>query len=405
MLAHGTSASDPRRPSVLVVDDERGPRESLRMVLQPRNLVFLAASGDEALEILGRASIDVVTIDLNMPGMKGDELMRRIRQEHPGVEIIIVTGYGSVASATEGIRYAICDYIQKPFDVIEVVGAVARAAERQRHRRDLSAFLERLTSLLGGREEVRTLLAELDRSPRLEGRLARLLDLAAPGAGGVDRATVIALLEGLAESVELRAKALAGHARRVAFYAGILAERLGLPHELQEAIRVGALLHDLGKLGLRPEVASRAELPRTPEEAERLRSHGVRGSWLVEPLGLSGETLSAIRHHHERWDGHGPDGLRGEDVPLPARIVAVADAFDLEVHGRLADHARGTSEALTAFEARAGAELDPELTKELARAGSLEGDFHLGLLAESVGRGREATESAAPSAKRGEVGA
>ena len=105
------------RATVLVVDDERGPRESLRMILAPNHRVLQAASGVEALEILGTNHIDLVTLDLNMPGIKGEELMRTIRGEYPHVEIIIITGCGSLESATEGIRSGICDYLLKPFDV------------------------------------------------------------------------------------------------------------------------------------------------------------------------------------------------------------------------------------------------------------------------------------------------
>ena len=107
------------------MDDERGPRESLRMILAPNHEVLQASSGAEALEILGTQHVDLVTLDLNMPGMKGQDLMRTIRSEYPQVEIIIITGCGSLESATEGIRSGICDYLQKPFDVVQVTASVA----------------------------------------------------------------------------------------------------------------------------------------------------------------------------------------------------------------------------------------------------------------------------------------
>jgi DNA-binding NtrC family response regulator len=105
---------NPGPARILVVDDERGPRESLRMILTPHHEVRLARSGSQALGILGGEPVDVVTLDLNMPGLGGQELMRSIHHEFPHVEIIVITGCGTLESAAEGIRYGICDYLQKP---------------------------------------------------------------------------------------------------------------------------------------------------------------------------------------------------------------------------------------------------------------------------------------------------
>ena len=122
------SAPNPgRRAQILVVDDERGPRESLRMILSGSHDVTTADEGAEALEILRTESIDLVTVDLNMPGMKGDELMRTVRSEFPQTEIIIITGCGSVETAVEGIRHGVFDYLTKPFDVVQVTASVERA--------------------------------------------------------------------------------------------------------------------------------------------------------------------------------------------------------------------------------------------------------------------------------------
>ena len=120
---------NPTRATVLVVDDERGPRESLRMILSPSYEVRLASSGAEALEVLHTTPVDVVTLDLAMPGLRGQELMRAIRLDFPDVEVIVITGHGSLESATEAIRHGICDYLQKPFDVVQVTAAVVQPVE------------------------------------------------------------------------------------------------------------------------------------------------------------------------------------------------------------------------------------------------------------------------------------
>ena len=126
MIVTRITETEPRRPRVLVVDDELGPRESLRMILRPTYEVATAADGSEALEVLRTMPVDLVTLDLNMPGIQGEELMRVIRREFPRVELIVITGYGSVDSAVEALRFGICDYIQKPFDVVKVLTAVGR---------------------------------------------------------------------------------------------------------------------------------------------------------------------------------------------------------------------------------------------------------------------------------------
>ena len=142
---HSVHAGDPR---ILIVDDGRGPRESLRMILSSNYDVSIAENGAEALELLRTDTIDLVTVDLNMPGMKGDELMRTIRAEFPQTEIIIITGCGSIETAVEGIRHGVFDYLTKPFDVVQVSASVERALERRQSRTRMVSFLEDISHIL-----------------------------------------------------------------------------------------------------------------------------------------------------------------------------------------------------------------------------------------------------------------
>jgi DNA-binding NtrC family response regulator len=142
------AGSDPR-PTVLIVDDERGPRESLRILLEPAHRVVPCARGSEALEILRAEPVDLVTLDLRMPGMRGEELMRRVRDEFPDIEIIVITGCGSAEGAAEAARHGICDYLQKPFDAARVAAAVAKAAARRAARARLACFPEELGRVVG----------------------------------------------------------------------------------------------------------------------------------------------------------------------------------------------------------------------------------------------------------------
>jgi len=152
------------RATVVIADDERGPRESLRMILAPNYRVLQASNGVEALEILGTNHVDLVTLDLNMPGIKGRELMRTVRSEHPHVEIIVITGCGSLESAVEGIRSGICDYLQKPFDVVQVLASVLRALSRQRARTRLGSFLKEFGGVVGRDRDAHAILDDVQRS-------------------------------------------------------------------------------------------------------------------------------------------------------------------------------------------------------------------------------------------------
>ena len=354
--------ADPRT-TVLIVDDEPGPRESLRMILEPAHRVLQSSRGSEALEILRTRRIDVATLDLHMPGMRGDELMRAVRREFPSVEIIVITGCGSVESAAEAVRLGISDYLQKPFDVVQVTAAVARAVARRTARARLTRFLEELGRAVGRDREARAILDDVHASRSLRARLGETFE-----AGGDARSAAGArsfeFLELLAETIETKDRFMRGHARRVAFYTGLLAERLGLAPEEREGLRVSAFLHDLGKVGVPTDLLLR---PGALEPGERriVEQHPVIGARLLAPLDLPSGTSLALRHHHEWWDGSGyPDGIAGERIPLVARIIGVADAFDAMTCDRPYRRALPRQVVVAELRRFAGIQFDPDIAKE-----------------------------------------
>ncbi len=353
------------RATILVIDDERGPRESLRMILKTSHEVLSASSGAEALEILRTHTVDLVTLDLNMPGLRGDELMRTLRRDFPGVEIIIITGWGTVDSACEAVRYGIADYIQKPFDVVQVSAAVTRAVLRQIGRRRMVGFLSSLGNTVGRERQVADILSDLDSSPYLHGRLQSAIDEASRR---VDRAGEplrhIQMLEVLAETIEAKDLFMVGHARRVAWYSGLLADRLCLSSEEREHIRIAAFLHDVGKVGVPEELLAKPG-PLDSEELDVVQAHSEVGARIVDPLVLGGGVSETIRHHHERFDGRGyPDGLAGEDIPLAARVVQLADVFDAMTSERPYRPARSVEKTVLEIRDCAGSQFDPDLAKE-----------------------------------------
>ncbi len=357
------------RETILVVDDERGPRESLRMILSPSFRVLAAGSAIDALAILRRERVDIVTVDLNMPGMGGQDLLRRVHEEFPNIEVVVITGCATVESAAESVRIGICDYLEKPFDVVKVGAAIARAVSRQRARGGLRSFLEQLGSVVGREQDAAAILHEVERSQKLRGRLSQLLsergDDEAARAQAEELRTVD-FLEVLAETIETKGRFMRGHARRVSFYAGLLAERVGLFGKEQEQVRIAAFLHDLGKVGVPSDLLLR-EGALDPNERKIVEQHPVIGARLVRPLLLQSDLTLAIQHHHEWWDGTGyPDGLSGQEIPYPARIVAVTDAFDAMSCDRPYRRALRREVVLGELRRFAGVQFDPHLAKEFA---------------------------------------
>ncbi|RIL06561.1 MAG: hypothetical protein DCC71_06155 [Proteobacteria bacterium] len=394
---------NPARATVLVVDDERGPRESLRMILSPSYDVRLASSGAEALEALHTTPVDVVTLDLAMPGLRGQELMRAIRLDFPDVEVIVITGHGTLDSATEAIRHGICDYLQKPFDVVQVTAAVYRALSRRRGRRRLVSFLEELAEVVGRDVHVADILDQVETDSGVRTRLGELLarsaqDFTPPPA---EPERTLPFFEVLADTIESQDPCMRGHARRTAFYASLLADRLCLSAAEKRQARLAAFLHDIGKIGVPSSLLSR-EGPLDASERDTVARHPEVGARLIAPLGVSAGLVAAVRHHHERWDGTGyPDRLAGDSIPLVARIVQIADAFDAMTGGRPDRPALDRSTALRELARCAGTQFDPTLVKEFAVvAEGTSSEVDLDLVADLVASTRAGSESAVPSARR-----
>ena len=227
-----------------------------------------------------------MTLDLNMPGIQGEELMRVIRREFPRVEVIVITGYGSVESAVEALRFGICDYIQKPFDVVKVLTAVGAGSATRARRRSRTGFLERLGGLLGRAEEVQSILENVERSPRMQRRYRRH-DGRARTTLRARRRTASAAHVDLPRGARRDDRGAARvHARPRA--AGLVlrrpAQRPPLPrHREQEHVRMAGFLHDVGKVGVPSELLARAGAL-DPQERRAVERHPVIGVGLVDPL-------------------------------------------------------------------------------------------------------------------------
>jgi len=223
---------------------------------------------------------------------------------------------------------------------------------------------------VGRDRDAHMILDDVQRSQKLKGRLGGLLH----DRGRVDAETAfldpphtIDFLEVLAETIETKDRFMRGHARRVAFYASLLADRLCLSAEDQARVRIAAFLHDIGKVGVPMDLLLREG---ALEQAERevIEQHPEIGSRLLKPLDIPSSVATAIRHHHEWWDGTGyPDGLSGEDIPLIGRIIAVTDAFDTMSCNRPYRAALDRSAICGELRRFSGVQFDPDLVKEFLR--------------------------------------
>ncbi len=143
--------------SILIVDDEVGPRESLRMILKPMYEVHTAENGQEAINFISQKKVDLVTLDLRMPGLSGIEVLQEIKKLQPDIEVIIVTGYGTLSNAQEAIRFGAGDFISKPFNVADIIAIVSKAFERRSYNMKIRGLIEKvrgLRSSLGENKEI-----------------------------------------------------------------------------------------------------------------------------------------------------------------------------------------------------------------------------------------------------------
>ena len=267
--------------TILIVDGEDISRRVLKAMLRtgPYRLIE-AARPKEALGLIETEEVDLILIDLVMPEMNGAELCRRIKSNRKNqfVPILMLTNVGGSANEIEGIAAGADEFLTKPLHP-EVVRTRVRAMLRNK------AAIDSL-------EEAETILFAL------------------------------------AQAVEARDEYTSNHCQRLADYSVGLGHALGLRENELIALHRGGFLHDIGKISI-PDAILFKQGPLTDEEWRVMRSHTIKGEAICQPMKTLAPVLPIIRHHHERWDGTGyPDGLKGEGIPLLARILQIADVYD-----------------------------------------------------------------------------
>lgn len=322
--------------TILVVDDERSVRNILERYLSQMGYSCVTAeSGSEALEKLQKYSCALALCDIKMPGMDGIELLKRIKEYDEDIAVVMVTAVGKRETAVEAMREGAYDYLIKPLHLEEVLISVQRALENRRltlERKDYQQNLER---------KVRERTKELEQKHQ---ELQRLF---------------ISAIESIVLVLQAKDEDTEDHSRRVSTYATTIARRLSLPDEEVENIRLAGVLHDIGKVGTSESILNKpGEL--TDEEGSQIRSHPLIAASILEPIAPLKGIIPYIRHVHEAYNGRGyPDGLKGEEIPLGARIITVADAFDAMTSPRPYRPAWDTDAVLAHLKEEAGKQFDP----------------------------------------------
>jgi putative nucleotidyltransferase with HDIG domain len=343
------------KPTVLVIDDEAGPRDALKVILRPFFNVQSAENASAALDILSRHPIDLITLDQKLPDRHGMDLLQEIKHAHVDTEVIIVTGYGSLKSAMDGIRYGAAGYLLKPFNVTELITLVNQTLEKKRRLDFIRAFFQSSSALWGSEQE------SAHAWQTLQSGYAALV--AGTQGGTQVSAKDFEWLPLLSDVLEATDRQLLNHSSRVSFYATLIGNRLNLASEEQKSLTMGAFLHDIGKAGIALHHFPDSQHQGSSDSTDIHKEHPEKGARLIRHAGLSAEISQIILCHHERWDGQGyPHGLRGEGIPLLARIVALAQTFDHLTAEPLTSSPLSIEEAIGHISSRAHTYFDPTLT-------------------------------------------
>lgn len=309
--------------SILLVDDEIAILKALQRLFRRTGYrVLIANSGREGLEILKaeKDSVALIISDQRMPEMNGAEFLEHAKAIVPGALRFLLTGYSELSSLADSInRGEIHRYITKPWEDEDLLTLTRQAVEQYQLRKEN----QRLTELTKQQNQElsefnRTLEQKVqERTRELQQKQKEL------------EASLYNSIRSFSSLLNMHVSGLGEHGRRVSHLCGKMAEQLRLPEEKVTQIELAGLLHDIGKLGLSQNLITYNTQEWTEDEKKQYRRHPVQGQQVVQFISQLGSVGLMIRSHHERYDGNGfPDGLAGEKIPLGAKIIAIADAYD-----------------------------------------------------------------------------
>ena len=326
---------------ILVVDDEETIREIVCSTLSGAHFqTRAAANGIEALAVLESGDeFDLVLSDLMMAEMDGIALLERAKERYPDMPIVMVTAVHDIGIALQALRNGAYDYLLKPFEREQLLATVRRALENRRLKRENDAYRTNLEALVAARtQQWKAALSDLERSYDIT-------------------------LAALGDALDLKDKETEGHSRRVTAYTIAIARKMGLPKEEIKVIARGSFLHDIGKIAI-PDGILLKPGKLTDEEMATMREHCYLGYRIISRIPFLAEAAEIVYSHQERYDGLGyPRGLKGDEIPLGARMFSVADTLDAMTTTRVYRPAQSFEAARKEIELWSGRQFDPQIVK------------------------------------------
>ncbi len=354
--------------TILFVDDEVNILKALQRLLRAEPLNVLCASRpQEALELLGKTPAQVVVTDQRMPEMTGVELLAAVRERHPDVVRMMLTGYTEMNVAVEAInRGEIYRLITKPWNDDELKATIRQAFDHS----DLKREIKRLNQVT---REQNFKLQDMNRN--LEGKVRERTKQLAEKHQEL-RTAYVQTIRALAEAVDAKDAYTRGHSERVGVYASKIARQMGFAKEFIERVYIAGLLHDVGKIGVRDAVITKPDRL-TPEEYAEIKQHPEIGAKILEPVDFLADVVPCVRHHHEWYDGSSggyPDRLAGDKIPLPSRIILVADTVEAMTSDRPYRKALPMDIVITELTKYSGSQFDPVCVDAFLTVLEREGD-------------------------------
>lgn len=314
--------------NILVVDDELGIRESMRMILKDKYNVFTVSNALDAIKHVkdNDTKTDVILLDIRMPHVNGLDLLGMMQGTAYAIPTIMVTAFPSSQSAIRAFRNGVFDYITKPFEPSEILAVVERALSRR---------------------------AKLSEKDMLVDNLKKAI-----------LKNFFATSEALLLAIDAKDSYTAGHSKRVSqLFAFVVKEFNIHPSEI-EILRYGAFLHDIGKIGVSNKILTKPGTL-TQKEFCAMKLHPEISFKILEPLSFLKPSLAAVRHHHERFDGKGyPDGLKEDDIPFEVAVLSVVDVYDALASDRPYRKKLSHRQALEIIVDNIGTQFVPKLTED-----------------------------------------
>jgi len=354
--------------TVLFVDDEVNILKALQRLMRNEPIQVLTANRpSEAFELIDRCAPQVIVSDQRMPEMSGVDFLSSVRDRHNDVVRMMLTGYTDMTIAVEAINKGeIFRLITKPWNDDELKATLRQAFDHH----DLKAEIKRLNQVTREQnfklQDMNKNLEEKvrDRTKQLDGKNNEL------------RTAYIQTIRALAEAIDAKDSYTRGHSERVAVYASRIGHQMGLRKELIERIYFAGLLHDVGKIGIPDAIITKPD-QLTPEEYREIQKHPEIGAKILEPVEFLRSIVPCVRHHHEWYDGCQsgyPHRLAGDQIPLPARVIVVADTVEAMTSDRPYRKALSVDVVIAELRKYSGTQFDPVVVDSFLRLLEDEGD-------------------------------